>query len=199
MATKIATRTPRAASKRTAIVELAISAFAKEGYQSTSLRDIGDSAGMTAASFYYHFPSKEDLLRHIIVGAMDRLAEIMMRELSNDDGLEARFRSVLHAHILFTYENADETKIIADESRFLSPANFEPIRARHLAILNIYRNLIEGMQRAKLMPESDVTISAFLILSTINGFVRWFRPGRKADLGTSIDATIDYIFGGISR
>lgn len=189
--------TPRGAESRSSIIALATDAFARNGYQSSSLRDIADEAGMTAASFYYHFGSKEELLRHIIVDSMDRLTELLMKELATNGTLEERFGRLLRAHIRFTYDNAGSSKIIADESRYLSPERFESIRDKQVSILNIYRNLISSLQSdGKAMP-GDVNLAAFLVLSTVNGFVRWFRPGRSADLEAAVDETANYAQRGI--
>jgi len=152
---------------------------------------------MTAASFYYHFGSKEELLRHIIVDSMDRLIELLMKELATSGTLEDRFGRLLRAHILFTYENAGSSKIIADESRYLSPERFESIRDKQVSILNIYRNLIASLQHEGAAGQGDVNLAAFLVLSTINGFVRWFRAGRSADLDAAVHEAAAYAQRGI--
>jgi AcrR family transcriptional regulator len=40
--------------------------FGRFGYEKTSLREIADRVGMTKASLYYHFPSKQSLLLAIV-------------------------------------------------------------------------------------------------------------------------------------
>lgn len=189
--------TPRGVESRSQIIALATAAFAEQGYQAASLRDIAASVGMTAASFYYHFGSKEELLRHIIVDSMDRLSEVLMRELATNGTLAERFSRIVRDHIIFTYENSGQSKIIADESRYLSPGRFETIRDKQVSILNIYRNLISGLQQEGLAHEGDVNLAAFLVLSTINGFVRWFRPGRRSDFDDAVRATVEYASRGI--
>jgi AcrR family transcriptional regulator len=47
---------------RTAALEL----FVRQGYEMTSLREIADRVGITKASLYYHFPSKQALLTAIV-------------------------------------------------------------------------------------------------------------------------------------
>lgn len=46
---------------RDRILELAYSAFAKNGYSKTSLQSIADELGITRPALYYHFASKEEL------------------------------------------------------------------------------------------------------------------------------------------
>lgn len=47
---------------RAAAVEL----FTQQGYEKTSLREIADRVGITKASLYYHYPSKQALLLAIV-------------------------------------------------------------------------------------------------------------------------------------
>jgi AcrR family transcriptional regulator len=47
---------------RTAAVEM----FTERGYDKTSLREIADRVGITKASLYYHYPSKQALLLAIV-------------------------------------------------------------------------------------------------------------------------------------
>ncbi|MDD5807365.1 MAG: TetR/AcrR family transcriptional regulator [Eggerthellales bacterium] len=46
---------------RDRIIDLAYSAFAKNGYSKTSLQSIANELGITRPALYYHFASKEDL------------------------------------------------------------------------------------------------------------------------------------------
>lgn len=45
---------------------VAMELFAAHGYEQTSLREIADRVGMTKASLYYHYPSKQALLIALI-------------------------------------------------------------------------------------------------------------------------------------
>ena len=55
-------RPPRG-DTRERIQSLALELFAAEGYEKTSLREIAERLGVTKAALYYHFKSKEDIVR----------------------------------------------------------------------------------------------------------------------------------------
>jgi len=44
----------------------ALDLFTKQGYEPTSLREIADRVGITKASLYYHYPSKQALLLALV-------------------------------------------------------------------------------------------------------------------------------------
>jgi AcrR family transcriptional regulator len=48
---------------RERIQSVALKLFAEHGYQQTSLREIAERLGVTKAALYYHFKSKEDIVR----------------------------------------------------------------------------------------------------------------------------------------
>jgi AcrR family transcriptional regulator len=50
-------------STRERILDVALEFFGAQGYDGTSLRQIAEQLGVTKAALYYHFESKEDILR----------------------------------------------------------------------------------------------------------------------------------------
>lgn len=56
---------------RETIREVALELFSTNGYEKTSLREIAERVGVTKASLYYHFPSKQALLAAIVVPLID--------------------------------------------------------------------------------------------------------------------------------
>ncbi|MBV9380264.1 MAG: TetR/AcrR family transcriptional regulator [Streptosporangiaceae bacterium] len=53
----------RRGDTRARIQQVALELFAEQGYERTSLREIAERLGVTKAALYYHFKSKEDLVR----------------------------------------------------------------------------------------------------------------------------------------
>jgi AcrR family transcriptional regulator len=53
----------RRGDTRARIQQVALELFAEHGYERTSLREIAERLGVTKAALYYHFKSKEDIVR----------------------------------------------------------------------------------------------------------------------------------------
>jgi AcrR family transcriptional regulator len=51
---------------RSRIQAVAVELFSEQGYDKTSLREIAERLGVTKAALYYHFKSKEDIIRSLI-------------------------------------------------------------------------------------------------------------------------------------
>jgi AcrR family transcriptional regulator len=67
----------RRTDTRERAVAVAANLFAEHGYSGTSIRDITDKLGVTKAALYYHFASKEDLLRAIVDEPIARVREVV--------------------------------------------------------------------------------------------------------------------------
>jgi TetR/AcrR family transcriptional regulator len=48
------------------ILEAALQLFSKQGYRSTSIREIAEMAGLSTGNVYHHFPDKESLFRTLL-------------------------------------------------------------------------------------------------------------------------------------
>ena len=60
------TQTPQTGNTEERILNQSMRIFLKRGYHGTSIDDITQAAGLTKGALYWHFHSKEDLLKRII-------------------------------------------------------------------------------------------------------------------------------------
>jgi AcrR family transcriptional regulator len=63
----------RRSDTRARIQQIALELFAEQGYERTSLREIAERLGVTKAALYYHFKSKEDIVRSFTEDYFSRL------------------------------------------------------------------------------------------------------------------------------
>ncbi len=63
----------RRGDTRGRIQRVALELFAEHGYERTSLREIAERLGVTKAALYYHFKSKEDIVRSFTEDYFGRL------------------------------------------------------------------------------------------------------------------------------
>jgi AcrR family transcriptional regulator len=83
------------ARSRDRIIEASLDLFARQGFSSTSMRQIAAAVGMRAPSLYNHFAGKEAILAALIdaygpAQGADRLASPTYRVLADDPGAFCR-------------------------------------------------------------------------------------------------------------
>lgn len=81
--------TPRSAAKREAMLDAAQACFLESGYTSTSVDEVASRAGVSKATIYAHFNSKDDLFSAIICRRCDDQAE-GLSSLALPQGNDAR-------------------------------------------------------------------------------------------------------------
>jgi AcrR family transcriptional regulator len=71
---------------RERILDVALDLFIEKGYDKTSLREIAEGLGFTKAALYYHFPSKQDILKALHYRSHSLLAGSLasLKELDSD-------------------------------------------------------------------------------------------------------------------
>ncbi|WP_211435769.1 TetR/AcrR family transcriptional regulator [Trujillonella endophytica] len=62
------------------VLDAALELFAEHGFDGTSLQDIADRLGVTKAAVYYHFHTKDEILRALVQPAFAELMAIVTEE-----------------------------------------------------------------------------------------------------------------------
>jgi len=75
---------------RERIQEIALELFAEQGYEKTSLREIAERLGVTKAALYYHFRSKEDIVRSFVEDYRAELEKVIAWGASQPRNPESR-------------------------------------------------------------------------------------------------------------
>lgn len=109
----------RGSETKADIRKVAIELFTEQGYEATSLREIAERLGITKAALYYHFSSKEDIVRSLFSAHLDSLDQMVawareqtpaadlpnravdrMVDLVTGDGLPAMRFALANQHIV---------------------------------------------------------------------------------------------------
>ncbi|CAM3400521.1 TetR/AcrR family transcriptional regulator [Kibdelosporangium persicum] len=94
------------------ILDVARQLFIEQGVQRTSLRQIADRLGISKPALYYHFTSREDLLRSIVQPVIDGGEEFLRRQESRT---EVDHRAVLEDYFDFHYAHRKDIILFVQE------------------------------------------------------------------------------------
>ncbi|HEY7143478.1 MAG TPA: TetR/AcrR family transcriptional regulator [Streptosporangiaceae bacterium] len=75
---------------RARIQQVAVELFTEHGYDKTSLREIAERLDVTKAALYYHFKSKEDIVRSLVEDYYGQLDELIGWARSQPPGPRTR-------------------------------------------------------------------------------------------------------------
>jgi len=74
---------------------VALALFSTKGYEATSLREIAEHLGISKASLYYHFKSKEDIVTSQMSSRGDEAADLLAWARAQEPGRDLMERTVL--------------------------------------------------------------------------------------------------------
>jgi AcrR family transcriptional regulator len=81
---------PAAGGTRENIQTVALRLFSEQGYESTSMRQIAEELGFTKAALYYHFKSKEDIVRALMAAMRGQITDLVAWARTQEPGPELR-------------------------------------------------------------------------------------------------------------
>jgi AcrR family transcriptional regulator len=181
------------------IKSVAVDLFHRKGYFATSMSDIAGGCGIRKASIYYHYPSKEDLLFHIMVSTMDDLMDHLQSNLDKNAGIEENMRAAVRSHVRFHLERQKENFISNSELRGLTPEHYQQIVSKRDAYEQVIQSLIADGCRAGVFDEGDVKILSYAILTLCTSGAFWFNPGGRLTVDEISRIYENFILRGIHR
>ncbi|MDF3072357.1 MAG: transcriptional regulator, TetR family [Alphaproteobacteria bacterium] len=182
----LATESVRQPAKSTAtrrkILDAAARTFRDKGYAATTLNDIADAAEIRAASLYYYFRSKEDLLEAVFGIGMQRVVDAVRQRsaaLPANATLAQRIEVAIEAHLEMLLQQGDYTsaniRIFGQVPKSVQRKQL-PLRQDYA---EFWRELLETAQRSgEIRPEIDLGIMRMLIFGALNWCTEWADPKK---------------------
>ena len=103
---------PRPSDTKQRIQEVARELFAQQGVHRTSLQEIADRLGITKPALYYHFSSREELVRSIVQPILDEEEAFLV---SQEALGEVEPRALLEGYFDFHYRHRKEIVLMLSE------------------------------------------------------------------------------------
>lgn len=105
--------------RRVQIMEVSAQLFATRGVPGTTVRDIGEAAGVLSGSLYHYFRSKDAIVAEVLAGFMEdihaRFSEVAATSLSPDETV----RGLVHATLLTIERHPYPTAIYQNDRQYL--------------------------------------------------------------------------------
>lgn len=172
----------------------AVSLFARYGYAGTSIRDIARDAGITTASMYYFFESKEALLVEIIREGQDTLNLQTKRMLDGVERPEDRL-SLLVTELAGSHGVNRTVSRVTDGELLRAFEPGSPIYLELVANRDIYerwwaevieQGISEGVFRVR-----DARVARLGLMAMCTGLSEWYRPDGPSPLSDICRALAD--------
>jgi AcrR family transcriptional regulator len=104
-----------ASGTRAAILDAAEELFARQGFRTTTIKQIAARAGINSALLYYYFANKETLYRETLRRLVETLAERASAELGDAETPEDGVRQLVKSQAAFLLAHPLAPRLIARE------------------------------------------------------------------------------------
>ena len=147
-------------STKDKILDAALTLFAENGYNGTSVEQIAKAVGIKAPSLYKHYKSKEDILNALVDSAEARYEEMFGSERNIGKIPESReeFIEMTMGRISFTMRDPiiRKTRMFLVQEQFRNHRTSE-VTTRHQldGIQRMYAKILKGMMDKGLVKQDD--------------------------------------------
>jgi AcrR family transcriptional regulator len=187
MKTLASTKNEQTGNTEERILKQAMRLFLEKGYHGTSIDDITQAAGLTKGALYWHFRSKEGLLKRIVEEFEKRFLDGLIQALREvKGGVVDKFEKYIRYNAAFAYYNRELCVSFTTLSGELVGAHhvIEPEIRR---IYKKYQNflsklLLQGKKEGIFRKDLDVNLASLVIIAFHDGtLLQWSMNRDKID------------------
>jgi TetR/AcrR family fatty acid metabolism transcriptional regulator len=187
------------AQRKERILECAMKIFAEKGFQDATISEISKAAGVSDATVYEYFKSKEELLFSIPQEITECSMSETQKVLPYLRGAEAKLRALVQSYVSTYESNPEYTALIMLHLRtsrnFLQTEAYRVVTAAARQLLSCIQ---EGMEQGVFKKTTDPFLVRAMILGTIEHlFTRKHLMGSPTGLISQVDPLVDLILDGI--
>ena len=164
-------------NRRAEIVRAASQLFAEKGYSATTIRDIARAVDMQSGSPFYHFKTKHDMLKAVVLEGMEIITSAVSAAAAQGDRPRDVFEAMLLAHLeqLLAEDGRHFAATLLHESHHLEPAALAELIEQKDAYEALWQKALRELKRSGEI-EDDSRVTRLLLLGALNGTVQWYHP-----------------------
>ena len=192
----------RTKTRKDRIMEAALHIFAKKGFQNATITEISKEAGVSEATIYEYFGTKEDLLFAIPEKISNETFEESSKVIPFIKGVEGKMRAILLFYVQLYQSNPNYSALVL--LQLMSNKRFRQTPA-HAAIRRSAHRLLDcikdGIADGTFKKDSNPYLIRSMLMGTIEHlFIHWHMQGmpkRKTSIMDMLDPFIEIILDGI--
>ena len=184
---------------RKRILDAASEVFSEKGYHDAAVDDIVKASNSSKGSFYFHFPSKQQ----IFFALVDRLIEAMAHSSEHAIARESGALAKVDAALAAVFENFSRhrtfAKILMVGGVGLGKAFDEKLMAIHQRFAELIKRHLDDAMTEGSISDIDTEIAAYAWLGAVNEIlIRWLYTGKPRQLEEALQPLRELLLRSIS-
>ncbi|MFQ5845559.1 MAG: TetR/AcrR family transcriptional regulator [Planctomycetota bacterium] len=176
--------------RKSEIRRAAVRAFAGQGFDQSTMRDVAAACSMSLAGLYHYYRGKEEMLFDIQREAFETILDRHAEELAGIRSAEDKLRRVIRVHVGYVADHPAEMTVLGREGERLTGEFADSIGE----LRRRYGRLVQGIVREVAGGRLDgraLSNSVLLLFGMMNWMYTWYDPARSG----RADEIADTVYG----
>ncbi len=173
-------------NRRAELLRAAAKLFVEKGFDATTTRDIAEAVGMRSGSPFYHFRSKQELLKVAMIEGLDAGNAKITDAITGIDDPEQRLRVLIRIHLGTLLEGDCRSPLLVSETRALDERARQEIAAAFDRYQVPWQRTLDELHEAGKLASAAPPVRLLLF-----GMLNWSSHWYRADGDLSVDALAD--------
>ncbi len=184
------------ASRRADLLRAAARLFVAKGFTATTTRDIAKAVGMRSGSPFYHFRSKQELLKAAMIGGLEASYDRVQAAIAaaNTEDPERRLSVMLRAHLGNLLEGECSAPMLLGETRALDAADRAEIAAAFDRYQQPWQATLNELADAGKLASAAPPVR-LLLFGMLNWTPQWYRSDGPLSLDELATASLALLLG----
>jgi AcrR family transcriptional regulator len=194
-------RRTKADRTRARLIEVAKRLYQEHGSAHVTVRRIAAAARIEAGSIYYHFASRDEIMRAVLESGIEEARDEVMQAIAAAGSHSLplmRLRAALGAHLKFTLRAHFSSRL---RSIRRLP---KKLRDRHMQQEREYAAIFAGLleeahRKGQLRSGFDLSVVRMLMLGALTWVAEWYDPDKPMTPDDVADEMMRLLSGGIAK
>lgn len=183
-------------NRRMELVLAAATLFRDQGYERTTVRDLGNAVGLQSGSLFYHFRTKEEILVAVMALGITRTTEQLEAALAEARTPRSKLAALFQVHLhSLLGDNQAALEVMLYEWRSVS-AQARPglilLRDRYEAL---WQQVLEQAAEAGLVKQ-DTRLLRRTLLGSLHWSVQWFKEEGELSVDQLAERMLELVLLG---
>lgn len=179
--------------KKQAIINAAIEVLSERGINEVTLDHIAEKIGLTKASLYYYYKSKDQVVADVLERVLEHINEQFEKRASEVKGPLELLKLRAFIHVVTAVQSPAGRLITSNLDALTENKDAAVLLRKHE---DPARDLLKQAMGSKILRRVDVTCATKLLFGAINNIPRWYSK-QSGSLEDVFEQTWDIFLNGV--
>lgn len=176
-------------NRRAELLRAAAKLFVEKGFAATTTRDIAEAVGMRSGSPFYHFRSKQELLKAAMIEGLDAGHDRLLAAIDGIADPEQRLRVLVRTHLGTLLEGDCRSPLLVSEARALDDKARSEIAAAFDRYQVPWQQALDDLAQAGKLASAAPPVR-LLLFGMLNWSSHWYKPEGTLSVDELADAAV---------